>query len=154
MSQSKRSSLSVVQTWEFRKNIFSYAKLWLERVAQNFSDGFPHQETVIVTDLMDSVALNKGYITISFRFSLLNNFIQMTMDFLWSFLWLFSCISGTWRNVIFNLTTTYQKYTCLNPCVTWTSGYSIKWFLILCLWLTHSLLLFPLKDSESIMNIY
>lgn len=52
---------------------------------------------------MYSVALNKGYVTISFRFSLLNNVIQMTtMDFLCSFLWLFSYIRSTWRNVFFS----------------------------------------------------
>lgn len=50
---------------------------------------------MIVPNLTYSLALNKGYVTIRFRFSLLNNVIQVTVDFLCSFLWLFSCISST-----------------------------------------------------------
>lgn len=55
-------------------------------------------ETMIVSNLIYSVTLNKGYVTLSFRFSLLNHLIEITMDFLYLFPWLFSCISTTWRN--------------------------------------------------------
>lgn len=56
---------------------------------------FSPSKTMVVSVLTYSVMLNKGYVTLSFRFSLLNPLIQITMDYLYLFLWLFSCLSST-----------------------------------------------------------